>query len=215
MCRCSQSCSDEIYIESWKATLEECKKKLEPSDHQRALEIKTLEDFRLELDKLQKEYREDAPKHVIMLLYPTLDHYDQFTQSFVKMMAQAVETSMLWGLLYLVVKVRKACLLVVNSTHSNKLSFESKGTIVRITKMLEKIGQELRRMNGCSASISDVAQIKGDTVEINREIIVLWLNVIMVFRTQVFGNCCKVVPSDARKLTRQTKALSSLLHGSH
>ena len=50
--------------------------------------------------------------------------------------------------------------------------------------MLEQIGHKLRRMNDCSTSFSDTSKIIGDTVEINREIITLWLNIIMFFRTQ-------------------------------
>jgi hypothetical protein len=87
--------------------LEQCEKKLEHADHERALEVKTLQDFRLELDKLQQEYPEDAPKHVVLLLCPTLDHYEEFTQSFVKMMSNAVETFPLWSLLFLVIKARR------------------------------------------------------------------------------------------------------------
>lgn len=78
---------------------------MERLDYERALQVKSAGDFRKELDQLQKEYSTDAPRHVIGLLYPTLDHYDQFAQSFVRMMAQSVETSMLWGLLSLVIKV--------------------------------------------------------------------------------------------------------------
>jgi hypothetical protein len=55
---------------------------------------------------LRTQYSEDTQKRVISLLYPALDNYDQFAVSFVKMMAEAVDVSMLWGLLYLVIKVR-------------------------------------------------------------------------------------------------------------
>lgn len=63
--------------------------------------MKNVEDFRTELNRLLEDYpdEEDAPRHAILLLYPMLDHFEQFTQSFVKMMSQKVETSMLWGLL--------------------------------------------------------------------------------------------------------------------
>jgi hypothetical protein len=99
--------SDIIYIESWKAAVAECDRQLEPQDHERALQVKNIADFRHELERLLQEYPDDddAPHHVIMLLLPALEHYEQFTQSFVRMMARKVETSMLWGLLYLVVKV--------------------------------------------------------------------------------------------------------------
>lgn len=96
-------------MESWKAVLAQCDKQLEPKDRDKAVEVNNVNDFRTELNRLlDEEYPEDndsAPRHVIMLLLPTLDHYDQFSQSFVKMMSQQVETSMLWGLLYLVLKV--------------------------------------------------------------------------------------------------------------
>jgi len=42
-----------------------------------------------------------------MLIYPTLDHYEKFAQNFVNMMAKPVDMSMMWGLLFLVFKVRE------------------------------------------------------------------------------------------------------------
>lgn len=40
-----------------------------------------------------------------MLLIPTLDHYEQFANSFVHLMHNEIEVSMMWGLLHLVLKV--------------------------------------------------------------------------------------------------------------
>lgn len=96
--------SDEIYIESWKATLSLCEQRLEPTDYERATEVSNIEECKKELDQLQNVYSEDTPLYVIGLLYSTLDHYEQLTRSFIKMMAYAVDLSMIWGLLYLVVK---------------------------------------------------------------------------------------------------------------
>jgi hypothetical protein len=70
----------------------------------------------------------------------------------------------------------------VEALTSNQLSLESKGTIERITTMLEKIGHKLRRLT----SVRDHSQIKGVAVEINREMVVLWLNIIMTFRNETF-----------------------------
>lgn len=98
--------SDEIYAESWKAVLLQCENKLEPSDYEKAVEIKDMQTFHHELDILREQYSNEAPQHVIMLLYPTLPHYEQFSRSFVRMMSEKVEVSMMWGLLFLVIKVR-------------------------------------------------------------------------------------------------------------
>ena len=49
------------------------------------------------------------------------------------------------------------------------------------------MGQQLRRLNECASSLQEVSQIKEDAVEINRETILLWLNIITVFRTQGLG----------------------------
>lgn len=53
--------------------------------------------------------------------------------------------------------------------------------------MLEQIGYKLRWMNECSSAFADTSKIKGVTVEINREIVILWLNLIMFFRLQSSG----------------------------
>lgn len=58
--------------------------------------------------------------------------------------------------------------------------------------MLEKIGHKLNRLNQCARSLRDFSQIKGDTIEINREMVILWLNIIMTFRNQEFGGRCSL-----------------------
>jgi len=83
-----------------------CKEKLEQDDHDRALQVKTGDDFRKELGKLESEFTDEGSLHVIRLLYPILDHYETFAQFFVAMMSHNIEVSMMWGLLFLVVKVR-------------------------------------------------------------------------------------------------------------
>jgi hypothetical protein len=106
-----------------------------------------------------------------MLLYPTLDHDEQFARSFVKIMSNKVEVSMLWGLLSLVIK----------------LSLESQGMIDQVADMLKRIGHKSRRLNQCAQTMpTGYSQIMGDATEIHREMIFLWLNVISLFRNQTF-----------------------------
>lgn len=52
--------------------------------------------------------------------------------------------------------------------------------------MLEKIGHKLKSLNQCVKSLKDFSQTKGDTVEINHEMVILWLNIIMKFKNQEF-----------------------------
>jgi len=97
--------SAEIYHQSWAAVLAKCQLKLERNDYTRALAIKTPENFRTALGQMYDENQEEASREVIMLLYPVIDHYESFAKSFVAMMAVSVDVSMMWGLLFLVVKV--------------------------------------------------------------------------------------------------------------
>lgn len=53
-----------------------------------------------------------------------------------------------------------------------------------ITKWLEKIGHKLRASNEGWDSITDFTKVKFDATEVNRELVVLWLNFIMTFRNQ-------------------------------
>lgn len=96
--------SDEIYLESWAATIQVCKEQLDDIDYKHALQVKNIDMFRQELDQLRSRYSGDAQRHVIALLYPALDNYDRFATTFVKMMEHTADVSMLWGLLYLVIK---------------------------------------------------------------------------------------------------------------
>ncbi|KAF2969313.1 hypothetical protein GQX73_g4250 [Xylaria multiplex] len=99
------------------------------------------------------------------------------------MMENPVDTSMMWGLLFLIFK---ACTLLgplalggVNRSQASTLS--------RITKWLDNIGHKLRVSNDCSAGITDVDKVKGDTVEVHKEIVILWLNIIMTLRKEERG----------------------------
>jgi hypothetical protein len=58
----------------------------------------------------------------------------------------------------------------------------------RITRWLEKIGHKLRASNDCKHSITDFSKVMGDTVEVNKEIVILWLNIIMTFRNEGQGS---------------------------
>jgi hypothetical protein len=53
--------------------------------------------------------------------------------------------------------------------------------------MLKEIGHKLRMINECSQSLGGFNKVKAETAEINREIVMLWLNIIMIFRTQSMG----------------------------
>lgn len=53
--------------------------------------------------------------------------------------------------------------------------------------MLEDMSHQLRNANECAQYLKTYSQIKGDAVEINREMIILWVRIITVFRTQGSG----------------------------
>ncbi|KAF0329893.1 transcriptional xre family [Colletotrichum asianum] len=170
---------DEIYSQSWRDALKECERTLERHDHERALGVKSIQDFRAELGKLTAEYKDEQSINAIRLIHPTLDHYETFAENFVTMMAHPVDTSMMWGLLFLVFKLALGGTSPVSSAVFNPLT--------RITRWLERIGHKLEVSNDCKSCITDFSKVKGDTVEVNKEIIVLWLNIIMTFRNEGLG----------------------------
>ncbi|KAI1097155.1 P-loop containing nucleoside triphosphate hydrolase protein [Jackrogersella minutella] len=166
---------DDLYTQSWQDAIQQCEKTLERHDYIRALQVKSLQDFHNELGRLLVEHPNQPSITAILLIYPSLDHYAAFAQSFVNMMSNPVDTSMMWGLLFLVFK------LALASTGSvNPLS--------QITKWLEKIGHELRHSNDCRDKITDLEKVKRDTVEVNKEIVFLRLNIIMTFRNKGHGH---------------------------
>jgi len=67
------------------------------------------------------------------------------------------------------------------------LALESEGTIDRINRMLREVSHKLKVLTDVSKSLEDLDTVKGDTVEINQELLKLWLNIIMFFRTQIYG----------------------------
>jgi hypothetical protein len=83
----------------------ECNEKLESHDRAEAGEIKGAGEFRIAVEELVDDFPNDPSRHVVMLLLPTIAHYEMFANTFVAIMAQSVDVSMLWGLLFLVVKV--------------------------------------------------------------------------------------------------------------
>ncbi|KAI0104454.1 hypothetical protein F4814DRAFT_430828 [Daldinia grandis] len=166
---------DEIYIQSWNEAVKQCENKLERRDYERALEVNSPQDFRDELRRLLDEYPDEPSRIAITLLYPTLDHYETFARLFVDMMYHPIDTSMMWGLLSLVFK----------------LALESTGEInplENITRWLESIGRKLQDSNDCYQRITDSKKVKNDIIEVNREIVILWINIIMTFRNKGQGH---------------------------
>lgn len=94
-----------MYRSSWEAALARCRTESEKSDHERALKFKSANDFREALRQLRIEHTDENAKQIILLLFPALPHYEVFAESFISLMAHAVDISMMWGLLFLVVKV--------------------------------------------------------------------------------------------------------------
>jgi hypothetical protein len=82
-----------------------CAQKLEGDDEARARRVKTAEEFRAAVVTLRNECTDESSRQDIMRLCPTIDYYDKFANTFLAIMADAVEISMLWGLLFLVVSV--------------------------------------------------------------------------------------------------------------
>ncbi|KAK6213364.1 putative pfs domain-containing protein [Colletotrichum tabaci] len=184
---------DEIYTQSWHDALKECEKTLERHDHERALGVKSIQDFRNELGSLSIEYQDEQSQKAFRLIHPTLDHYETFAKNFVSMMSHPVDTSMMWGLLFLVFKLALRTSDLASPTTVNPLT--------RIIRWLEKIGHKLEVSNDCRDRITDFSKVKGHTVEVNREIVILWLNIIMTFRNEEYGNDISLNESAWNSLT--------------
>lgn len=108
-CHCvlmSEDCSDDLFISVWKSVVDQCIHKLEPYDLSEAVQIKNLKHFQTKLHELQLSCSDNDSTIMIGMLYPTLDHYDAMAAAFVAMMHGNVDVSLMWGLLYLVIKVR-------------------------------------------------------------------------------------------------------------
>ena len=65
----------------------------------------------------------------------------------------------------------------------------------RITNWLDKISHKLRALNDCSIMITteNAEKVKRDTLEVKKEVVILWLNVIMTFRSQGLGHQGKLI----------------------
>lgn len=113
-------------MQSWQDALKECEKTLEKGDRERALGVKSIQNFRDELETLQDKYSDEQSVRAINPLTCT-------------------------------------------------------------TRWLEEIGHKLQILNGCKESISDFSKVRRDTVKVNREIVILWLSIIMTFRNEGYG----------------------------
>jgi hypothetical protein len=87
--------------------LAQCESRLEKTDRLRALKVNNADDFRGALRQLRIEHPDESSREIISMLFPAVEHYETFAKPFVSMMAHSVDVSMLWGLLFLVVKVSR------------------------------------------------------------------------------------------------------------
>ncbi|KAI1087828.1 hypothetical protein F5B19DRAFT_46663 [Rostrohypoxylon terebratum] len=185
--------NDEIYTQSWRDAVKQCEITLEKHDYKRALQVKSRQKFREELGQLSNEHPDGQSRKAISLVHPYLDHYDIFAQNFVNMMANPVDTSMMWGLLFLVFK----------------LALGSSGSISplrQIITWLETISVELKHSNECRIKIADPEKIKFDTVNVNKEVVILWLNIIMTFRNEGLGDDIRLDKNSWDTLTAKFNA---------
>lgn len=106
--RLSLLSSDLIYVEAWKSALAQCQRDLERDDHADALQVTSARAFRQRLGELKSRHEDVSTIRLVAALYPVLDHYEAFAASFVSVMRNKIGTSMMWGLLFLVVKVRRS-----------------------------------------------------------------------------------------------------------
>lgn len=138
------------------------------------------------------DFPNDPSRHVVMLLIPTIKHYEMFANMFVQIMAQSVDVSMLWGLLFLVVKVQYISILGKASPLLNERQIsllESPDAIERISRMLKNIGNKIELINKWleyRLRFHD-DDIKGTTLVLNQDIVYLWLHIITMFRNQDLG----------------------------
>ena len=69
-------------------------------------------EFKAQLELLSHQHKNKLQTQVLYMLYMTVPHYEEFAVMFVKMMKRDIDMSMMWGLLYLVVKVAMFHLLI-------------------------------------------------------------------------------------------------------
>ncbi|KAI1131861.1 hypothetical protein F5Y10DRAFT_275238 [Nemania abortiva] len=147
-----QQSLNEIFIEAWAS----------------AMQIKSADDFREALAKLQSEHTGDYEAiAIIHNLRLSLEHYDSFARNFVKLMKGKVEVSMMWGLLSLVVRFS------LNFDYVRK----------RIGDLLRQIGHKLEYLNeyGRSENAKEDS-LKEVTYQVHAELAELWLDVITVLK---------------------------------
>ncbi|KAI1483709.1 hypothetical protein F4774DRAFT_425415 [Daldinia eschscholtzii] len=163
---------DKIYIEAWRSTIARCEKNLERCDLKDALQIKSAGHFRRNIDRMLRKYKNELMGiEVLMLLIPILHHYEQFANSFVHLMDNEVEVSMMWGLLHLVLK----------------LALESTEDLDRINRMVKSIGCKLEYMNETMSNFDNKGQKKKVYMDISTDLVNLWLNIILAFRDITLG----------------------------
>lgn len=93
-------------MDAWNSVLAQCKDRLERHQFIAAMGVKTADDFRQILSQLQTE-NQGKPQVVNLIrnLLPTLGHYELFAATFVNLMKNNVDISMMWGLLSIVIRV--------------------------------------------------------------------------------------------------------------
>ncbi len=80
--------------------------------------------------------------------------------------------------------------MLTNGTIACIVKHRPVSPLSRITRWLDKIGQKLRASDDCKPSIVNFSKVMGDTVEVEKEIIILWLNIVMTFRNEAQGRGC-------------------------
>ncbi|KAK0657889.1 hypothetical protein B0T16DRAFT_69624 [Cercophora newfieldiana] len=163
---------DAIYVEAWNSVIAQCQTRLERVHLVEAMAVKNPDDFRRTLVQLQNEHS-GSPQvsSIVRNLLPTLGHYEEFASTFVKLMKGNVETSMMWGLLSLVIR----------------FSLDSPKVRDRATDLVRRIGHKLDYLNEYGRSSND-SRMKEVSAQVHTDLVHLWLNIITVFKDTPEGS---------------------------
>ena len=100
---------DTIYVKLWQENVSLYLLQLERQDQMDLKTVKSYQDLQIAVETLRASAGErlrGGGARGFLMLFPAMSQIENFTRSWCKRMSSSIDISALWGLIYLVIKVR-------------------------------------------------------------------------------------------------------------
>nr|POE78001.1 hypothetical protein CFP56_09642 [Quercus suber] len=183
----------------WQEAQERCREQLRPTERDIINSFETPQQLEADLRDRQQSFSNSTMNQLIAQVHPCLETFSTLSTFFLAaMQPRLVETTVIWGTLYLSLKVSnysqrsirkkrralasKIAVASLSGIDMRQASLGSQDTLAKIVYMLNKIRKELVLFATCATRLSNRAEVQHALVDMFVALINFWVEVVSYLR---------------------------------